>query len=56
MKQKFLVCRHCGKMVAMVKESGVPTVCCGEAMSELIPGAVDAAKEKHVWNVGIQKV
>ena len=48
MKQKFLVCRHCGKMVAMVKESGVPTICCGEEMRELIPGAVDAAKEKHV--------
>ena len=48
MKQKFFACRTCGKMVAMVKESECPTLCCGEKMVELIPGAKDASKEKHV--------
>ena len=48
MEQKFLICKHCGKMVAVVKETGVPVICCGEAMSELIPGTTDAAAEKHV--------
>lgn len=32
----------------MVKSSGVPVVCCGEKMKELIPGTTDAAVEKHV--------
>ncbi len=54
MKQKFLVCKHCGKMIAMVKESGAPTLCCGEEMVALIPGAVDAAKEKHVPVVTVE--
>ena len=48
MEQKFLVCEHCGNMVAMVKESGVPMMCCGQKMTEIIPGTVNAAVEKHV--------
>ena len=35
-------------MVAMVKESGVPIICCGEPMKEMIPGTSDGAVEKHV--------
>lgn len=45
---KFYVCKHCGNLILMVKDSGVNPVCCGEAMMELIPGTVDAAVEKHV--------
>ncbi|HPF54030.1 MAG TPA: desulfoferrodoxin family protein [Eubacteriales bacterium] len=45
---KFYICRHCGNIIAKVKDSGVPVVCCGEKMTELIPGAIDAAVEKHV--------
>lgn len=48
MSVKFYKCNHCGNIVAMVKDSGVNVVCCGEKMQELIPGAVDAAFEKHV--------
>lgn len=48
MEQKFYFCEHCGNMVAVVKESGVPMVCCGQNMTELIPGTTDAAVEKHV--------
>ena len=32
----------------MVKPSGVPVMCCGQKMKELIPGTTDAAVEKHV--------
>ena len=32
----------------MVKDTGVPVVCCGEKMHELIPGTTDASMEKHV--------
>ena len=45
---KFYVCEHCGNMVAVVKETGVPVMCCGEAMKEVVPGTVDASVEKHV--------
>lgn len=48
MKQKFLRCKHCGNIVAVVKESGVSVMCCGEKMEEIVPGTVDASKEKHV--------
>ncbi|MCR5777595.1 MAG: desulfoferrodoxin [Lachnospiraceae bacterium] len=45
---KFYRCKKCGKIIAIVEETKVPTMCCGEAMEELVPGTVDAATEKHV--------
>ncbi len=48
MELKFYRCAHCGQIVAMVQETGVPLVCCGEKMEELLPGTTDAAHEKHV--------
>ncbi len=48
MGMKFYRCAHCGQIVAIVKETGVPVICCGEPMQEIIPGSVDAAVEKHV--------
>ena len=45
---KFYKCAHCGKIIAVVKESGVPVMCCGQKMEEIIPGTTDAAVEKHV--------
>ena len=48
MDQKFFICKHCGNIIAMVEDKGVPVVCCGEPMSEIIPGTTDAAVEKHV--------
>lgn len=60
MDQKFFICEHCGKIVSIVKESGVPIICCGQKMKELIPCETDAACEKHVpvyeVNDGIVKV
>ena len=35
-------------MIVKFVDSGVPVMCCGEAMKEIIPGTVDASKEKHV--------
>ena len=48
MEQKFYTCEHCGNIIAMVKESGVPVMCCGQKMTPIIPGTIDAAIEKHV--------
>ena len=48
MQQKFFICEHCGNIIAMVKDAGVPVMCCGQKMTEIIPGTTDAAVEKHV--------
>lgn len=48
MEQKFLECKVCGNIVAAVKESGVKIKCCGQNMEQIIPGTVDASKEKHI--------
>ena len=42
---KFYVCEHCGNIVEKVVDKGVPVVCCGEKMKELVAGSVDAAAE-----------
>ena len=36
MDMKFYKCKHCGQMVAIVKETGVPIICCGEPMEEIM--------------------
>jgi superoxide reductase len=48
MEMKFYKCSVCGQIVAIVKETGAPLVCCGKPMEEIIPGTTDAAVEKHV--------
>ena len=48
MEQRFFVCEVCGNIVAMVKPSGVPVMCCGRKMTEIVPNTTDAAQEKHV--------
>ena len=48
MEQKFYKCEHCGNIVAMVKDAGVPIMCCGQKMKEIVPAEIDAAVEKHV--------
>ena len=48
MEMEFYRCAHCGQIVAMVKNKGVPILCCGEPMQKIIPGSTDAAAEKHV--------
>ena len=48
MAQKFLVWEHCGNIVEGVKDAGVPMMCCGQKMTELVAGTTDAAVEKHI--------
>ncbi len=45
---KYYVCNHCGNIIEFAKDKGVPVMCCGEKMSELVPGTSDGAAEKHV--------
>lgn len=46
--KKFYICRHCGNLVEMVRDAGVPLVCCGQKMEVLVPNTVEASGEKHV--------
>ena len=48
MDLKFFKCEVCGNTVAFIEDHGVPLVCCGKKMKELVPGEIDAAVEKHV--------
>ena len=29
MEQKFYICKHCGNIIAKVKDTGVPIICRG---------------------------
>ena len=50
-KQKFFKCQHCGNLIGLIEDKGVPLVCCGDEMTELVPNSVDASNEKHVPEV-----
>ena len=45
---KFFRCPICGKIIAIVNETAVPTICCGRPMEELVPNTMDGAAEKHL--------
>ena len=45
---RFFICEHCGNLITFLHDAKVPVVCCGQKMTELIPGTVDAATEKHI--------
>ncbi len=48
MELKFYRCPVCGQIVAIVKETGSPLICCGQEMQEIKAGVSDGAAEKHV--------
>ena len=50
---KFYVCKHCGNMIELIDDKGVPLVCCGENMTELAPNTVEASTEKHLPAVSV---
>lgn len=47
-KQKFFICKHCGNLIGLIENKGIPMICCGEKMTELIPNTVEASVEKHL--------
>lgn len=54
MAQKFYICKTCGKIIDVINETKIPTVCCGQKMEELIAGTTDASLEKHVPVVAVE--
>ena len=52
--KKFYVCEHCGNIVEKVNDARVPVVCCGQKMTEIVPGTVEASREKHLPTVIVE--
>lgn len=50
---KFYVCEHCGNLIGMIHDSGVPMMCCGRKMTKIEPGVVEASHEKHIPVVSV---
>ena len=45
---KFYICEHCGNLIGMIHDAGVPMMCCGQRMTKLEPGVTEASEEKHL--------
>lgn len=54
MSTRFYICNHCGNIIEKINDAGVPVVCCGQKMEELIPNTVEASGEKHMPVVTIE--
>ncbi len=52
-KVKFFRCQHCGNLMYAAEDSGVPMICCGEKMQELVANTVEASVEKHLPVVSV---
>lgn len=44
----FYKCKHCGKIIAIVNDIHIPTICCGEIMEEIPVNTSEGAHEKHI--------
>lgn len=51
---RFFVCEHCGNIVGLIHDAGVPMMCCGQKMKQLEPGTVEASAEKHIPVVTVE--
>ena len=54
MENRFFICEHCGNLIGMIHDAGVPMMCCGQKMTKLEAGAVEASKEKHIPAVSVE--
>lgn len=54
-ENRFYICERCGNLIGMIHESGAPLMCCGQPMTKLEPGKVEASVEKHVPVVKVEE-
>lgn len=47
-ENRFFICEHCGNIIGVIHDAGVPMMCCGQKMKQLEPGTVEASLEKHI--------
>ena len=52
---KFYICEKCGNLAGLIHASGVPMVCCGQKMTAIEPGVVEASREKHIPKVEVRE-
>lgn len=45
---KFYKCKECGKIIDIIEDTGVETICCGKPMTVMEPNTVEASTEKHL--------
>ena len=50
---KFYICEKCGNLVEKIEDSGVPMMCCGQKMTPIVAGTVEASREKHIPVVSV---
>ena len=53
MSTKFYICEKCGNIIGKIHDSGVSVVCCGQKMTKLEAGVVEASREKHIPVVSV---
>lgn len=51
---KFLYCKKCGTILGVVDQKSDSITCCGEIMSELVPGTTEASLEKHIPEIKVE--
>jgi len=54
MSTKFYICEKCGNIIGKIHDSGVSCVCCGQKMTKLEAGTVEASREKHIPVVSVE--
>ena len=54
MENRFYICEHCGNLIGMIHDAGVPMMCCGQKMTKLEAGTVEASREKHIPVVAVE--
>jgi len=53
-ENRFYICEKCGNIIGLINDSGVPMMCCGQKMTKLEPGTVEASQEKHIPVVTVE--
>ena len=53
-ENRFYICEHCGNLVGLIHNAGVPLMCCGQKMTPLEPGTVVASTVKHIPVVTVE--
>ena len=48
---KFYLCEHCKNLIEKIDDKGVPVVCCGQPMKELMLNSTEASEEKHLPDI-----
>ena len=51
---RFYICEYCGNIIGMIHDAGVPMICCGQKMTLIEAGTVEASREKHIPVVNVE--